>query len=48
LEVRRNIVSQRGKEFGWDYSTTAIYQTGEAAAPVARPRAKIKVADLLP
>jgi Uma2 family endonuclease len=48
LEVRRNIVTQRGKEFGWDYSTTAIYQLGDAVAPLARPRARIKVADLLP
>jgi Uma2 family endonuclease len=48
LEVRRNIVSQRGKEFGWDYSTLAIYNAGEAVASLVRPRAKIKVADLLP
>jgi Uma2 family endonuclease len=48
LEVRREIVANRRNEFGWDYSQTDVYQTGAAVAPLARPRTKIKVADLLP
>jgi len=48
LEVRRNPVADRRKEFGHDYSELTIYQPGDKAAPLARPRNKIKIADLLP
>jgi Uma2 family endonuclease len=48
LEVRRTIVANRRREFGFDYADLSVYQPGDRVAPLARPKAKIKVSDLLP
>ena len=48
LEVHRKVVRSSRNDFGHDYAVINIHQPGEAVAPLARTRARIKVADLLP
>jgi len=47
LEIRRAPRSGTG-EFGADYSETRFYRSRDSVATLAKPRSKIKVADLLP
>ena len=48
LEVRRRIVADRSKPFGFRYDELHNLEAGDFVAPLALPRSKIGVADLLP
>jgi len=48
LEVRRRIVADGSEPFGFRYEDVQFFEAGDAVAPVAAPRSKIAVADLLP
>jgi len=48
LEIRRSPVADSRKEFGHDYADLSVYRPAEMISPLAKPRSKIKVADLLP
>ncbi|HEV7300938.1 MAG TPA: Uma2 family endonuclease [Tepidisphaeraceae bacterium] len=48
LEVHRDPVADRARPFGRRYSTVLTFKPGQSIAPLALPRKKIAVADLLP
>lgn len=48
LEVRRDPRADSQAEFGASYADLSVYRAGDSVAPLARPRHKIPVADLLP
>ncbi|MFA0768871.1 MAG: hypothetical protein OXFUSZZB_002199 [Candidatus Fervidibacter sp.] len=48
LEVFREPVPMPDQPFGFGYKSLRIYLPEETVAPLAKPEAKIKVADLLP
>ncbi len=48
LEVFREPIPMENQPFGWGYRLSAIYKPDGFVSPLAKPRAKIKVADLLP
>jgi Uma2 family endonuclease len=48
LEVRRDPGPDANAEFGASYTDLSVYHAGDSVAPLARPRNKIRVSDLLP
>jgi Uma2 family endonuclease len=48
LEVFRNPVRDRSHIYGYRYADAATFLPGETSSPLAAPKARIKVADLLP
>jgi Uma2 family endonuclease len=48
LEVRRDPRSDAKAEFGASYADLSVYGPGDSVAPLARPRNKISVSELLP
>jgi Uma2 family endonuclease len=48
LEVRRDPRPDRQAEFGASYIDISVFKVGETVRTLAEPKAKIKVADLLP
>jgi Uma2 family endonuclease len=48
LEVRRDPRPDSKAEFGASYADLSVYRAGDSVAPLARPKNKIRVADLLP
>jgi Uma2 family endonuclease len=48
LEVRRRPVANTSNPIGWTYGDKHVFTRGQTIAPLAFPRKKIKVADLLP
>ena len=48
LEVYRQPHRSRSSQFGWVYREVHVFHRGEAATPMAAPRARVAVNDLLP
>jgi hypothetical protein len=48
LEVYRDPVHAPSRRFGWKYGSVRLLKRGAAVSPVAAPRARVRVADLLP
>ena len=48
LEVRREPGPDHNAEFGASYTDLSVYYAGDVVAPLARPRKKVRVSDLLP
>ena len=48
LIVLRNPVAGANEEFGFRYASVTTYSAGDTVTPLARPQARINVADLLP
>ncbi len=48
LEVYRRPVKSPSRRFGWKYGSVKLLKRGASVTPLAAPRAKIRVADLLP
>jgi Uma2 family endonuclease len=48
VEVYRDVVVDRTRRFGHRYATVQTFKPGQSIAPLALPRKKIAVADLLP
>jgi Uma2 family endonuclease len=48
LEVRRRPIANARKEFGFSYGDLTIRTAKDTVTPLALPKAKIKVADLMP
>lgn len=48
LEVRRQPVADGKEPFGYAYASLTVLRPTDVVSPLARRRAKIKVADLLP
>ena len=48
LEVRREPDAQTDALLGWTYRSLTVYTEAQTVAPLARPGAAIRVADLLP
>ena len=48
LEVRRKPVQDAAQPFGWRYAEAAVLDAAQRVSPLALPKAKIAVADLLP
>ena len=48
LEVYRRPVRTRAALYGWSYDTSRILRSGATVSPLAAPRSRIRVADLLP
>ncbi len=48
LEVYRRPVKAPSRRFGWKYGSVKLLKRGASVTPLAAPRAKIRVADLLP
>ena len=48
LEVYRQPAKAPARRFGWKYGSVKLLKRGATVAPRAAPRAKIRVADLLP
>jgi Uma2 family endonuclease len=48
LEVYRDRVADPSAQFGWSYADRTIFDPGEFASPLALPRARVAVDDLLP
>jgi Uma2 family endonuclease len=48
LEVRRRPVRCAGWPYGWRYGRVTVLRAGDVVSPLAAPRARIRVADLLP
>ena len=48
VEVRRRPAKDADAVFGHSYADTEVLSRGESIAPLAAPKSKIKVADLLP
>ena len=48
LEVYRDPVADDSATFGWRYASREIFATNAMVAPLAAPRARIAVRDLLP
>jgi len=48
VEVYRQPVKAPSRRFGWKYGSVKLLRRGAMVTPLAAPRAKIRVADLLP
>ena len=48
LEVYRRPVRNRAALYGWSYDSARILKPGATVSPLAAPRSRIRVADLLP
>jgi Uma2 family endonuclease len=48
LEVYRQSVKAPSRQFGWKYGSVKLLRRGTTITPLVAPRAKIRVADLLP
>jgi Uma2 family endonuclease len=48
LEIYRTPIESKKAKFGWDYKDKTTYKQDDTILPLAAPKAKIKVADLLP
>jgi Uma2 family endonuclease len=48
LEVYRHPSKAPSRRFGWKYRSVKLLKRGATVTPLAAPRAKIRVADLLP
>ena len=48
VEIYRQPVKAPSRRFGWKYGSVKLLKRGATVAPRAAPRAKIRVADLLP
>jgi len=48
LEVYRQPLKAPSRRFGWKYGSVKLLKRGAMVTPLAAPRAKIRVADLLP
>lgn len=48
LEVYRQPHRSRGSRFGWIYTEVQVFRRGEVATPLAAPRVRVAVDDLLP
>ena len=48
LEVYRQPSKAPSRRFGWKYGSVKLLKRGATVTPLATPRAKIRVADLLP
>lgn len=48
LEIYRDPVADRTRRFGFRYATILTLPPGDVAVPLAKPRAKIAIAKLLP
>lgn len=48
LEVYRQPVKAPARRHGWKYGGVKLLKRGATVAPLAAPRARVKVADLLP
>ncbi len=48
IEVHRRPISDANAEFGFSYGDKMIFKEGDSAKPLAKPKASIAVADLLP
>jgi len=48
VEVYRQPVEAPSRRFGWKYGSVKLLKRGATVTPLAAPRAKIRVADLLP
>lgn len=48
LEIRRSPVPDEGAPFGHRYTDLTSHQRGDSVTPLARPGARVAVADLLP
>ncbi|HEV8641442.1 MAG TPA: Uma2 family endonuclease [Methylomirabilota bacterium] len=48
LEVYRQPVPEPSRRFGWKYASVRLFKRNAVVSPLAAPRARIRVADLLP
>lgn len=48
LEVHRRPIADSSAEFGFSYGDKMIFKEGDSVRPLAKPKASIAVADLLP
>lgn len=48
LEVRRRPLRSSSWPHGWRYGSVTLLWAGDVVSPLAAPRARIRVADLLP
>lgn len=48
LEVRREPAPSAAAALGWSYGVVIVLEPGASVSPLARPEARIQVADLLP
>ncbi len=48
LEVSRDPIPMPDQPFGYGYRSLTIYLPDDEVSPLAKPKAKIKIADLLP
>ena len=48
LEVRRNPVPDQGERYGWRYQDVLLLGPEDRIAPLAAPKKRVAVADLLP
>jgi Uma2 family endonuclease len=48
LEVYRQPAKAPTRRYGWKYGSVKLLKRGATVTPLAAPRAKIRVADLLP
>jgi Uma2 family endonuclease len=48
VEIYRTPIESKKAKFGWDYKGKTTYKKEDTISPLAAPKAKIKVADLLP
>ncbi|MBI4246711.1 MAG: Uma2 family endonuclease [Candidatus Rokubacteria bacterium] len=48
LEIYRQPVKTPARRYGWKYGSVKLLKRGAVASPLAAPRARVKVVDLLP
>ncbi|HKQ76319.1 MAG TPA: Uma2 family endonuclease [Blastocatellia bacterium] len=48
IEVHRRPIADANAEFGFSYGDKMIFKEGDSVKPLAKPKASIEVADLLP
>jgi len=48
LEVRRRPLRSSSSPYGWRYASVAMLGPGDVVSPLASPRARVRIADLLP
>jgi Uma2 family endonuclease len=48
LEVYRQPIPDPSRRYGFGYSAVTVFQSADSAVPLAAPKARIAVADLLP
>ena len=48
LEVRRRPLRSAREPHGWRYGSVTVYGAGDVVSPAAAPRARVRVAELLP